>query len=153
MYIITRRDIEKGSMDRLLAFLGPEVPKNEIRSLRGNVVFTVSGFDETDEELYAIQDVRNYISLLTKCWGGWFYFCDLNTSFLRLVACAVVDNLMAAITTGSSYHQDILLNKKELFAWGDHCLAVMAMIDAGLKIPKEDGMERMRVITRYFGFK
>lgn len=57
--------------------------KKNIETFRGNVAFSVTGYDNDPRELPEIPEVREFFRALTEEWPHWLWFLSRNTGLLR----------------------------------------------------------------------
>jgi hypothetical protein len=59
------------------------------QDLRGRLQLAFDGYDADHRELWAIPEVRDFVRLLDQEFPYWFYFADLKSDFLKVIAFCV----------------------------------------------------------------
>jgi len=54
---------------------------------------TVSGYDQLEEEIFEIEEVRRFYALVHETWPGWLFVAALNSDCLWAVVFAVLPNV------------------------------------------------------------
>ena len=129
-----RKHIEAGSMGEALDKVLPMIDDPSVtKALQGNVIFTVSGYDNDPRELYEIDPVKRYFKQLVKEWPFILHFLDQRTQSLGLIMTLIADdNDMTRlgdgrISTSVGFSDDILkrllnecLNHNELHMFAEN---------------------------------
>lgn len=81
LHEITREEVETRDVNPFLNRFGAlhTASPEELLRYCDAVVLAISGYDEREEELYAIPEVRAYFQELNEWWNYWLYFLHLKT--------------------------------------------------------------------------
>lgn len=92
-----RPDIEAGDTSAFLRRFAPSaLPKGpKLAKMMGTFSFLVDGYNDNPEEVYSIQAVRDFYAGLHAKWPYWFFFCDLGTESLQMIAACLLKNVVA----------------------------------------------------------
>jgi hypothetical protein len=93
VYSISREEVEAGDAARFLHEFGPDNDRRRLAQIRGRTHFTVSGYDEEEEEIFEIMEVRDYFALLHRLWPCWSFACSLRSPCLRAIALTLAPNV------------------------------------------------------------
>lgn len=63
VHMILRREIENFEVSRLLNVAAPSSSKSQFNMSRGKVIFAVAGYDDTEQELCEIGEVRRFFQV------------------------------------------------------------------------------------------
>ena len=79
-----------------------------LATLMGRFTFTVHGYDDDPQEVYAIEEVRAFYRKLWKQWPYWLFFCDLRTEGLLMMTLCCLNQLSGAKKLGEPAAQVIV---------------------------------------------
>jgi hypothetical protein len=96
IYVTTRQEVERLDLGRFLANFGLNQSKRKLRQVRGRIIYTVHGYEENEEEIYEIPEVRRFYSLIHQVWPCWLYTACLASPSLLVIALSVVGNMSVA---------------------------------------------------------
>jgi hypothetical protein len=84
---VERNDVVRRRIDQTLMTLRGSVERStRPQDLRGRLQLAFDGYDADRRELWAIPEVREFVNLLDGEFPFWFYFADLRTDFLKVIA-------------------------------------------------------------------
>lgn len=89
-YTISREEVEAKNVEPFFDHFGPLVKGDcEAILLHCNaLVLSIDGYNVDSRELYAIPEVRDYFSALTKRWPYWLFFLNVECeSFVIPLLC------------------------------------------------------------------
>ena len=93
VYVATKSEVESLDAARFLATFGAQVGMQELRRLRARVHFTTEGYDDREEELYEIPEVRAFYANLHGLHPCWIYMARAECPCLHAVALSIVPNV------------------------------------------------------------
>ena len=100
---ISRKEIEslnlKPFLDRFRAL--PSASPDELLRYCDAVVLSISGYDEVEEELYAIAEVRSYFQELNRWWPYWLYFLHLKAEAAAIPVLSLLPTISAISRRGT----------------------------------------------------
>ena len=90
--VISRREIELGQTDDVLAFLERiSSRRGEAVAACGRLCITVEGYDADPRELFEIEEVRRFMRALDATWPYWFYFMNQVDDGLKWLESCLCD--------------------------------------------------------------
>jgi hypothetical protein len=93
--IFSKEQVRRLKLAHFLKQFGPAaLPTGpELATMMGKFQFLVDGWNDDPQELYNIPEVRKFYQHFHKVWPYWFYFCDLGTETLTMMALCLMPNL------------------------------------------------------------
>ena len=87
--VVDRVDVEKNDISRAARMLSQVlVDKHAVVRYRGRIELSFFGYSHDPRELYEIQKVRDFCSILDYAFPYWFYFLSTESvSFILIAAC------------------------------------------------------------------
>lgn len=147
VFITSREEIESCDITRFLGTFSPKQLDHHLQELRGNVRFTVAGYDDEPEPLFAIAEVRQFYSLCHSRWPCWTFFADLRSDCLATVAACVAPNLVSVKRPRRKV--DVFMRQPELISFFEHCLPAAAYLHSRVKIDKFTGAKLLQRVSDY----
>lgn len=84
--VVDRRDVQNLDIDTTFKILRRLLQDRQtVVSFRARLDIAFAGYDDDVRELYEIEEVRNFLSLLDKKFPFWFYFLNLDNGTLALI--------------------------------------------------------------------
>lgn len=148
IYTVTRREIEQRDVSTFLGTFSPDRPRSELQKMLGKVVFTVAGYDDEDEPLCAIPDVRAFYTLCHHWWPCWNYFADLDSQSLKMIASSILPNISIVQST-ERQELEVTLRHKELISFFESGLPSSALLHTRAGISKLTGMKLLQGVSYY----
>ena len=93
VYVTTREEVETLDVMRFLTNFGPEQPKSRLRQSHAQIIFTITGYEDSELDLFEIPEVRRFYGLLHEIWPCWIYASSLLGTSLRALALCVIQNM------------------------------------------------------------
>lgn len=89
LVIISREQVDLQDYEELLLALRPMADDAEsTREYGGRLEFVFEGFENDPREVYAIPEIRQFVSSLTERFPFWFHFCGkVDDTLFALMAC------------------------------------------------------------------
>ena len=146
-----RQDVEAGDTAPFLRrFAAEKLPREKkLRRMMGTFSFFVDGYNDTPEEIYAIQVVRDFYTKLHSQWPYWFYFADLRSESLQMVTACLLGNVTAHKVIGEP-KACLALDPMELIRFvSDGFLPMNAMCERA-NLSELDIFNRTAEIFRYY---
>lgn len=85
--VVTREEVDAQDTSSVLEALGALIQSPEqARSLFEQVDIAFHGYNETSEELFEIQEVRNFVNALDEKFPFWLYFLSKTGTGLQCIA-------------------------------------------------------------------
>lgn len=118
IYTISRREIAQLDYTRFDQNIGPwaYLKGNELRERCNSLVIVIDGYNEIDDELYAIPEVREYMRGLHKRWPWLLFFSNIEPmgEHLAIAYLCLVDTVNSMHRDGSNhtcavFHPDQML--------------------------------------------
>ena len=152
VYEIGRPYIEIGDGSSLAdRFDGDGMPDAQLHALYGRVMWCVDGYNADPTELYAIPNVRKFVS----DWHGrrphWLFFGWLKSDNLKVMYLSLLSRA-TAIGNDSAGLCQVSFNLAELGSLLAHDLEVADSISKRIGISPARRLRRAREVIAYFGF-
>ena len=93
VYVSSRKEVEGLDTSRFLANFGIHQSASRLRQIHGRIIYTIHGYDESDEEVYEIPEVRRFYAAVHNTWPCWLYTACLASPSLKVVALSIVKNM------------------------------------------------------------
>ena len=93
VYVTTRQEVESLDLSRFMGNFGHHLSERKIGQAHGRIIYTIHGYDETDEEIYEIPEVRLFYAMAHESWPCWLYAACLASASLRVIALSIVANM------------------------------------------------------------
>jgi len=148
VYVTTREEVERRDISRFFANFGPKQSRQKLRQLRGRVIFTVDGFDDTADEVYEIPEVRAYYAMLHSKWPCWLYATCLASASLHVIALSVIPNL-SVVRSGNECR--IRFPEAEICAFFLHSLPAAALLNQRAGLSQQCGAQYLKAVARHLG--
>lgn len=102
-YVISREEIEAGDTSRFIRDFLPsfEVEPAVLLSSMGRVVFSVAGYDEHQEEVFSIPEIRNFFQKIHQQWPCWLFYSELASPGLTAIIYSILPWLSVQKSSGS----------------------------------------------------
>lgn len=150
VYVSNRREVENLDASRFMAAFGPQAGKQELLRLRGNVHFTVEGYDDCDDELYEIPQVRAFYGHLHTIHPCWIYMARAECPCLNAVALSVVPNITVCRSARSLR---VFVRTRELIDFILQSIETVDHLDRRAGIRREASEKLFIRAARYFDRK
>ncbi len=116
----------------------------------GTFSFFVDGYNDTPEEIYSIQAVRDFYAKLHAHWPYWFFFADLRGESLQMVTACLLKNVTAQKIIGAP-SASLLLDPLELVRFVADGFNPMNAMCERANLSECAIWERTGEIFRYYG--
>lgn len=150
---LVRPDIEAKNLKPFLRRFGKHVlPKGrKLARMMGTFSFFVDGYNDSPDEIYAIQPVRDYYAALHSQWPYWLYFCDLRGESLHMILACLLGNVESHKIIGapSAY---LRLDPLEMLQFLSDCMAPMNEICERAGLSEYEIWKRTKAVFEYFNF-
>ena len=152
LLFFTRPDVESGNVSPFLSRFGAaNLPRDKkLRRLMGTFSFFVDGYNETPEEIYSIQAVRDFYAKLHAHWPYWFFFADLRNESLQMVTACLLNNVTAQKIIGEP-SANLLLDPMELVRFISDGFNPMNEMCERANLSEHAIWQRTGEIFRYYG--
>jgi hypothetical protein len=119
IYTISRREVAQQDYTRFDRTVGlwADLKGQELRDRHNGLVIVIDGYNEIDEELYAIPEVREYMRGLHKRWPWLLFFSNIEPmgEHLAIAYLCLVDVVNSVRRDGSEdtcaiFHPDQMLD-------------------------------------------
>lgn len=152
MLCFTRPDVEECNMAPFLRRFGKDkLPREKkLRRLMGTFSFFVDGYNDTPEEIYSIQAVRDFYAKLHSHWPYWFFFADLRSESLQMVTACLLKNVTAQKIIGAP-SANLILDPMELVHFVSDGFAPMNEMCERANLSEHAIWQRTGEIFRYYG--
>jgi len=148
LYVTTKEEIESGDISRLLSTFSLRRQKAELRPLCGSIHFTVGGYDNVEDELFELPQVRSYFAQAHQAWPSWLFGADISSDCLRAVAFASVPNLIVRRANGAVHVQ---CREADLLEFFSASLPTVALLHLRVGVPKRIGFKYLKGVAAYLG--
>jgi hypothetical protein len=152
LFCFTRPDVESGNITPFLRRFGKDkLPRDKkLRKLMGTFSFFVDGYNDSPEELYAIQEVRDFYIKLHAHWRYWFFFADLENESLKIITACLMKNVSARNVIGEST-ANMLLDPLELLQFISAGFNPMNELCERANLSEFDIWKKTKAIFEYYG--
>jgi len=148
LYVTKREEIEAGDLKRLLTTFDPRHSQSQLRPLCGRVHYTISGYDQVEEEIFEIPEVRNFYRLAHEAWPHWLYGADVSSDCLRAIAFSSIPNLFVRRSPGEVHVEVAAADLQQFF---NASLPAAALLHHRAGIPKKQGVRNLQFVAAYLG--
>ncbi|MFZ4774037.1 MAG: hypothetical protein ACOYM3_01655 [Terrimicrobiaceae bacterium] len=151
IFSISKAEIERCDTRRFIALFRPTSPSSlvSLADLFGSVMFTISGYDDSPDELYSIPEVRKYLAKVQAEWPCWLYFSELESQCLQMIALCLLKNIHAKKVSGQPTAM-VSFDKSELTRFLFQCMKPLEKLAETAHLPHEVVHQRAENIFRYF---
>ncbi len=118
--------------------------------MMGTFSFFVDGYNDSPEELYSIQSVRDFFAKLHGHWPYWFYFADLRSESLQIVTACLLQNVSARKIVGEPM-ANVQLDPMELIQFVSKGFTPMNQMCERANLSEHAIWQRTGEIFRYYG--
>jgi len=148
---IPRADVEATNLAPFLDTFGVnKLPSGAaLASMMGDLVFTIMGYEDTEEGLSTIPEVRNYYKALYARWPFWLYFCSLEVDALTVMTTCILPSITTMRTAGGTQYY-IRFDPAEMAKFLYRSFPPMNEM---CKRAERDIFDRSMAIFDYFGWK
>lgn len=149
-YIISREEIASGDTSRFLLEFG--MPADQSRRPRypmGSVMFSVSGYDHSPDELYSIPEVRAYFRKVHRQWPCWLYYSELFSDALRIIAFCVIDSIEARRVAGEPL-ASVSFSVTAIVRFLNDGLEPLSMLTLAAGLGDQAYLDRFQAVMDYF---
>lgn len=150
VFVISREEVERGIFCRMRSQFSLDSPPEELRSQLGRVTFVLSDYDDSDENLFEIQSVRDYFTEVNRHWPVWLAFCGLDSDALRvMIACIARD--LRAVTRDGGERCDLHVSRAELRRILMNVVPLTSAVHQVVGYSSEQRRKRLDAVARYLG--
>jgi len=146
VHVISRREIENFDISRLLNVAAPGCSKIQLNDSRGKVIFAVAGYDDTEQELCEIGEVRRFFQLAHSMWPHWLYTCSTESHCLMSIALCVCPKV-TTIRHGNSLA--VYVGDDGLTGFFHSSLSAAAWLHSRAGISRQAGVRQLKSVARY----
>ena len=148
VYVTTREEVERRDFSRFLSNFGPKQSWQKLRQFRGRIIFTVDGYDGTDDDIYEIPEVRAFYATIHAKWPCWLFAACLASPSLHVIAFSVIPNLWV-IRSGNECR--IRVHHSELCAFFVRSLPAAALLNQRAGLSQQCGAQYLKIVARHLG--
>lgn len=148
VYAVTRHEIATLDVQRFLKTFSPNLPRDSLREILNRVFFTVAGYDTSEDELFEIEEVRQYYAKLHRLWPCWLYAGSLLAGNLRAIALCLLPNLRIKRTRLT---RRVAFDQQDMANFFDEGLAAAALCHHRVGINRHDGVRHLRKVADHLG--
>lgn len=150
VFAISKEEIEAGDISRFLAMFRPaQMSSQYLRDLFACVSFTVSGYDNSAEELYLISKVRTYFQQVHKEWPCWLFYAELLSPCLRMVMLSILPDICAKQQSGGQSTL-VTYNAQQLCHFLRDSVPVLERLSTMAGLAEAEIEQRTRELLCYF---
>lgn len=146
VHVITRSEIESFELSRLLNVAAPGCSKSQLNKSRGKVIFAVAGYDDTEQELCEIGEVRRFFQVAHSTWPHWLYTCSTATSCLMNIALCVCPKVT---TIRHENSLAVYVADDGLTGFFHSALPAAAWLHDRAGISRQGGVKQLKSVARY----
>jgi len=146
IHVITREAIENIEVSSLLNSCGPDCSRTHLNKSRGNVIFAVAGYDDTEDELCEIHEVRKFFQVAHSVWPHWLFSCSTATSCLMNIALCVCPRVRIIRRGG---HVAVYVADDGLTGFFHSGLPAAAWLHSRAGISRQAGVKQLKSVARY----
>lgn len=151
VHVVTRPEIECCDISRFLRTFSHRRSRQQLQEMQGSVMFTVEGYDHTEEPLFAIPEVRTFFTACHKRWPCWLALAELRSDCLAMVACSVLPNLRSIQRKGKK--ADIIIQRADLVDFFHDGLGAAADLHCKVGITEARGKKMLKSVLKYLGLE
>ena len=140
LHAIGRDEIESCNVRNLTgAFLLQRGPK-QLRNTAGRCIFAVMGYGAEEEELYLIEEVREYFQGVTHLWAHWlFSSCFFFPSAVVIALCCIKD--LRVYREGDRVL--VTYDTEAMERFFQSCLETTAVLDSLAGVSRQESVRRL----------
>jgi len=150
VYVTTRQEVENLDLSRFMGNFGHHLSERKIGQAHGRIIYTIHGYDETDEAIYAIPEVRLFYSMAHESWPCWLYTACLASASLHVIALSVVSNMWSR-RSGNECRNRIPEHDLRLFF--DKSLPAARLLFYRAGISRKYAAEYIKIAAKYLGIR
>lgn len=150
-YQFTRPAIEEGDFSNFISMFGPEILPSgkKLAGMMNGLATFVQGYDFDVREVYAIPEARSFYQNLVSAWPFWFYFSNLETDGLRIVALCCMKSLQSVAVKGNPNVQ-VTYDPSELLEFLRRHFGPMNEMCERAGLPESAIYKRTKRVFEYF---
>ena len=119
--------------------------------MMGTFDFSILGYEDTIDELHAIQDVRNYYALLNAQWPFLLYFADLESESLLIIITCLMSTLATHKREGERGVK-VEMEPMEILGFIKSRFAGLNLLAERAEMSELEIYNRTKAIFEYFNF-
>ena len=150
IFVISREEIERGIFSRLRSQFRLDSPAKDLRSMFGRISFVLSDYDDSDENLFELQSVRDYFTELNRHWPVWLAFCELRSDALKTMIACIVRDLRSATRDGDA-SCDVHISRAELNRVFMNAVPLTSAFHQLAGSSSKQRRKRLDAVARYLG--
>ena len=148
VYITSRSEIETLDFSRFLTSFGPHLTKAALRRIHGKIIFAVDGYDDTGLDLFEIEEVRRFYSILNTIWPCWLFAGSLLGTNLRAVMLCLIPNLEVRRTQGECR---IRFSREDVLSFFESCIPATVYLQYSAGLGKHAGLKLLKTVSAHLG--
>lgn len=148
VYVFARAKVESTDFCRFLTSFGPAAQRHHLQ--QGRVSFAVDGYDDVEEQLFEIEEVRSYFGALTLLWPCWAFAADLRNACFHSLVLSTLPNITIRREV-SSDAVTVQVPEGDLQWFMSQNLPTAAMLHSYIGLSPKKGARRIRAVARYLG--
>ena len=149
---VQRALVERGDSEWIaLQFDSDRMSAAQLMAWHGQVAWCFDGFDEDQNELYAIPTVRRFLSEWRQHRPNWLFFGSLVNDNLRVMYVALLKDV-TALRRNSFGKCEVSFDRQELGRLLADDLEIADRIAERIGVSPAQRLQRARMVQGYFGF-
>ncbi len=148
MLVLRGQDLAGSMRSEISRQLGPQSPPDNLREMAGATIITLAEFDDHEEEIYEIPEVRDFFQKQNKIWAPWLFAGTIFTPDLFAIVLAGLPNVTCSRRDG---HLHVEWVEEEMRAFLHRSLPAAAGLFRQAGIPKENACALLGAAAAYLG--
>ena len=148
--IISREEIERQDFSRIRNLFCLSADPVKLRPMLGKTTFAVSNYEDHDDELFEITEVREFFHHMNCHYPCWVAASDLDSGVLRVIAACVSTNLYAVRETTWN-HTAIHIPRDNVTKFFINAMPLTGAIHQVADISPSRGRKRLDLAAKHLG--
>jgi len=148
MLVLRGQDLAGSMRSEIMSQLGPYAPPENLQEMAGATIITLAEFDDHEEEIYEIPEVRDFFQRQNKIWSPWLFAGTIFTADLFAIVLASLPTITCCRRDG---HLRVEWQEEEMQAFLHQALPAAAKLHRRAGIGKENGCALLSASAAYLG--
>lgn len=148
MLVLRGQDLAGSMSAEIMTRLGPQAPPENLQEMAGATIITLAEFDDHEEEIYEIPEIREFFQRQNKIWSPWLFAGSIFTADLFAVVLASLSTITCCRRDGQLHVEWV---EEEMRAFLHQSLSAAAKLHRRAGIGKEKGCALLSASAAYLG--
>lgn len=148
MLVLRGQDLTGSMWSEIRRQIGPYAPPENLREMVGATIIALAEFDDREEEIYEIPEVRDFFKEQNGIWSPWLFAGTIFTPDLFAIVLACLPTITCYRHEGQLHVQWVEEQMEEFL---HHSLPTAAKLHERAGIAKEKGCALLGASAAYLG--